>query len=222
MKALVVVAHDDDIPLWIGGTVMRMSDWDWSGVAMCWRRYARTDEHKAHFEQSCRAHGVKPAICDFQDYQQDKQLNKIEEMAQHLLEAAAGETYDYVFTHSRHPRCEYGFHANHVETRKCVELLVSRGHLVRSGTGLAYFSYQPIYGGGGLPTVAATPADAPAAVYLQLTYEELVRKLEWVMSFAERFNCIRADLQNLGYPCPNPEAFEGDALGLPSPFVAHP
>jgi hypothetical protein len=49
-----------------------------------------------------------------------------------------------------------------------------------------------------------------------LRYSELLLKADWCNKVPDPY-----DLEGLGFPCPNPEAFEGDDLKLPKPFVPH-
>ena len=35
MKAIAIVAHDDDVVLWMGGTIHLLKDWEWHIISMC-------------------------------------------------------------------------------------------------------------------------------------------------------------------------------------------
>jgi len=146
-------------------------------------------------------------------------------MVKALEDSLSGRAFDYVFTHSRSPNGEYGRHANHVEVREAVMRLVGRGQIVSEKSRLAFFSYWPLYRGCG--TCARLKAeDGTVPTYMPLTYDALAAKMEWIRAFLKlgvtgnpHLSIIQADLENIGWPCPNPEAFEGDGLQLPSPFT---
>lgn len=213
MNALVVVAHDDDAVLWMGGAIRRLRDWDWHIISMC---NACDEVRKTYFERVCGSLGARAAALDFADYpDQSLELrpNRLDEMKASLLQATHGVVYDYIFTHSRDPNGEYSFHPNHSEVWQVVSSLVAEAKLAASKSTLAYFCYYPIYGVPGLGTVARKDAK----YYYQLSYSELAFKARLIGS---HMPAIVEDLERvLGAPCPNPEAFEGDGLGLPCPFI---
>lgn len=213
MNALVIVAHDDDVVLWMGGTIRHLMDWNWHIISMC---NQGNDVRKRYFEVACKRLNARANAFDFLDYQDSNQAcrrNSIADMKKNLLQVVETAKYDYVFTHSRDPNGEYGYHANHYEVCKTVRSLVSEDQLVESGSKLAYFCYSPIYGLSGLGTVARRDAH----YYLQLNYGDLAFKVELIQShvldIVNNLECA------LGAPCPNPEAFEGDKLNLPFPFI---
>ena len=213
MKALVVVAHDDDAVLWMGGTIHHLSGWDWHIISMCNEGNA---ERKRNFEKTCSRLGAIANAFDFLDYQDGNRVakkNSIADMKQSLLQAVGSTEYDYVFTHSRDSNGEYGRHANHHEVCDTIRSLVSEDQLVENRSRLAHFCYLPIYRLSGLGTVAKQDA----RYYFQLTYSDLAFKVELIQSYpTATVNNLEDDL---GAPCPNPEAFEGDVLNLPSPFI---
>jgi hypothetical protein len=124
--------------------------------------------------------------------------------------AIDGETYDLVFTHSQHG--EYGQHANHTEVQEIVTELSREWQFGKTCRPPAYFSYE-----------TDRPHTAPRArlaaqYYLPLTYPELL----WKCQLCHLAPDCETNLRNLAYPCPNPEAFEGDGLELPESFVPRP
>jgi len=213
MNALVVVAHDDDAVLWMGGTIHHLKYWNWHAIAMC---NQGNSERKHYFEKTCGKLGVTAVPLDFLDYPDSSMVprrNSIAEMKEALIGVVGTRAFDYVFTHSRDPNGEYSHHPNHSEVCEVVRSLVSDRQLVENGSKVAYFCYYPIYGLSGLATVATMEADC----YFQLTYRDLAVKVELIRSHTPAIvNNLERDL---GAPCPNPEAFEGDGLTLPNPFV---
>jgi LmbE family N-acetylglucosaminyl deacetylase len=210
LDALVVVAHDDDALLWMGGTIHHLSRWNWHIISMC---NQGDTTRRCWFKKTCDKLGARADALDFLDYQDSNTRggNSTEDMKRELLRIVGDKLYDYVFTHD--PTGEYGAHANHDEVRKAVTNLVSEGHLVENGSRLAHFCYSPIYEMARLATVASTDA----SYYFQLTYSDLAFKVELIQSHAPD---IVSNLERgLGAPCPNPEAFAGDRLNLPDQFI---
>lgn len=216
MNALVVVAHDDDAVLWMGGIIHCLSDWNWHVISMC---NQGNDMRRHYFARTCRELGVRADALDFLDYQDINtaaKKNSITDMKQSLLQVVGAKKYDYVFTHSRDPNGEYGHHANHHEVCKVVRSLVAEDQLIETKNRLAYFCYYPIYR---LPGIG-TAARKDAHYYYQLSYGDLAFKVELIRSHAK--NIVTNLEHDLGAPCPNPEAFEGDELSLPGPFIRRP
>jgi LmbE family N-acetylglucosaminyl deacetylase len=211
-KALAVMAHHDDHLLFMGATIRRtkqLKGWDWTILAMCLR-----PQHRAFFCKSCQDLGAEDRTEAFKDYQ-DKPIfsdNERDKMEKALRDQTRGTAFDWVFTHSRHPRGEYGGHPNHAEVQQVVTSLVQRGELGQGMNHLAYFSYQAIEGH---TASTASYCESYRTHYLQLSYEELEWKLASCKSIPDQ-----GSISNLGYPCPNPEAYEGDQLALGRPVDA--
>jgi LmbE family N-acetylglucosaminyl deacetylase len=209
-NALAVVAHYDDHPLFMGATIRRLGlkRWNWTLVAMC----IKSNEKRDYFNRFCNqfgANGIAMTFCDHQGGPAFSQ-NSRQMMREKLLTDLGEKTFDWVFTHSRHPEGEYGFHANHAEVQQVVTSLVDEKRLVQDRGCLAYFSYGVISG----HTAATARFDAMEKThYLQLTYDELLWKCDWCI----KTMTFDGSLPAIGYPCPNPEAFEGDGLRLPRP-----
>lgn len=211
VRAAAIVAHHDDAILWMGGTILRtrVMGWHWTVVAMC----VPNEERRQYFERCCESLMVRGVALRFQDYQPGESFSKNNQgqMSAALADAAGDEKYQWVFTHNRNPGGEYGRHANHAEVVTLVTDLAKAGKICDGVENVAYACYQQIYRLAGV----ATAANLNAGHYLQLSYSELLQKCDW---------CLRApdaatNLKAIYYPCPNPEAFEGDAR-LPRPFVA--
>jgi LmbE family N-acetylglucosaminyl deacetylase len=200
MKALVVGAHDDDAPLWMGGTILRLPDWQWTVLSMC--RWVGREVDRAYFENSCRTLGVIGIAFAFSDCQA-RRLNIPQEMKRCIADASKAEMCDYVFTHSRAPGGEYGGHCNHGEVREAVVALVQEGRLVRSVQNIVYFAYK------------SSQPDSAAPFRVELTDDEVRVKKSMLASAV-----IACDMAALGHPCPNPETFDTDLSTMPEPFVS--
>jgi len=201
-KALVVVAHCDDVVLWMGGAIHYLRDWEWHMFSMC---NGNINQKIQSFNKSCQKLGArKYQALNFSDYQMGgafSQNNK-EKMKLDLMKLA-DEAYDYVFSHSLQEWNEYGHHDNHQE----VGIIASEIAKMKSWQ-FVQFCYKPLYGLG-----TATVADNEADYYFQLNYEMLKSKLELIECFPQEMK----SLVSLCYPCPNPEAFKGNSL--PPPFI---
>jgi LmbE family N-acetylglucosaminyl deacetylase len=195
----------------MGGAIQRLAaaGWQWTLVAMCVPDLTR----RQYFLQTCLELGASPVTMEFPDYMGGPPFSRNEQklMRQTLADAVRGQTFELVFTHSRGPNGEYwARHANHEEVRMVTAELVESKRLGDGRGRLAHFAYDVIYGGG-----TATCAMLNSDYRLPLTYPELLAKC--------RLSGLAPDadtsLRNLCYPCPNPEAFEGDDLELPNLFV---
>ncbi len=217
-NALAVVAHHDDHILWMGGAIQRTRQlgWQWTLIAMC----VPPDDRDPYFARCSEALGFPGQALRFRDYLSGPAfaVNSRSQMEQELRQSISGGQFDFVFTHSRYAHGEYSTsHANHNEVREIVASMVGSGELGRGRESLAYFAYDIIYGGGGLATVAKKDQPYAAKSFLQMTYPELIFKSHWSQEAPD----VSTNLRSLGFPCPNPEGFEGDGLILPEPFITH-
>lgn len=213
-RALAVVAHHDDHVLWMGGTIRRLADlnWSWLLVAMCVPDKAQ----RQYFEQCARAYRQEFASMAFEDYQAGDVFSRNDEikMKTELARVVSGWEFDLVFTHSRDAgrgegggaRGEYGGHANHTEVRQVVAALVTDGVIRCQGRSVVQFAYSAMNVPG-----TATSARRDASCFVQLTYDELRQKCD----LCARAPDLEDSLRNLAFPCPNPEAFETQNLALP-------
>ena len=203
-KALVAVAHCDDAVLWMGGVIHYLKDREWHIFSMC---NGNDDPRIQSFYRSCEMLGAeKFQALDFRDYQNEGVFshNSKEEMKLGLMKLM-DKDYDYIFSHGLQEWNEYGHHDNHQEVG-----IIASEIAARKSWQLIQFCYHPFYGGG-----TATVANKERAdYYFQLDYEELKYKLALINCFPHEMG----SLKSLAYPCPNPEAFEGNDLPVP-PFI---
>ncbi len=217
MKALIIVAHPDDYVLWVGGTILRFSDWEWHVLSLCNSHNDDFDLKEKLFSLVCAQLGIKKyRALKFKDYQ-CRELMDIEQplnMQREML-AFADKEYDLLFTHSIWPECEYDFHANHIEVRDSVDRLIDEKLLTTGG--IFYFCFKS--GGHNQPVIADT---VRADYKLECTNEEINKKGSLKKDF---FSWAEGDLKNLalwGNNEPQIEAFnfkKFTGVILPQDFI---
>ena len=205
----------------MGGTIRRLRQcgWEWHIISVC-NDYGDeyvSNRRRSYFETSCKELGARSTALDFHDYQDRTRAsiaNSVDEITNAIRDAVCGEQYDCVFTH--HKQGEYGPHPNHTEVTEAVDALVSNGDLAQNVARFSYgqvYSWDAIKGYRGLANVADRKN---ATHYLQLTYDELLLKANLIR--CHPLPQIVKNLQDdLGAPCPNPEAFQGSGACLPTP-----
>jgi len=204
-KALVVVAHCDDAVLWMGGTIHHLRDWEWHIFSMC---DGNDDQRIQSFNKSCEMLRTdKSHALSFQDYQNDGVFSRNNKKDMKIgLTQLIDKAYDFVFSHNLEKLNEYDHHDNHEEVGFIASEIAEK-----KSWQLIQFCYKPLYGASGIATVANKKR---AKYYFQLNYEELKFKLALIDCFPNEMG----NLKGLSYPCPNPEAFEGNSLPIP-PFI---
>lgn len=113
MKALVVVAHPDDETLFLGGYMLKNSEWDWTVVSVT---HSLESPRGQEFQQACRLLGATPLMLGQEDIF-EKNLNQ--DLIVSRLKELSRQSFDIVFTHNQNG--EYG-HPHHI----CVHQAVKR------------------------------------------------------------------------------------------------
>jgi hypothetical protein len=213
MKALVIVAHPDDHVLWMGGTILRLNQWEWHIISLC---NSHRDESLETFRKSCENLGACRFIAkELSDYQPREvmETDHFLKMQKYIL-AFADKEYDLIFTHSIWPDCEYGFHANHFEARYSVNQLIYE-RLMKTKCVL-YFCYKS--GGAGQPVIGDTDR---ADYKVELVQKEINKKGELKSLFSWAEGDLRS-LHLLGNSEPIIETFnfkKFTEIELPSDFI---
>ncbi|PSL45310.1 LmbE family N-acetylglucosaminyl deacetylase [Chitinophaga niastensis] len=110
----VIVAHPDDETLWVGGTILYHSQWDWFVVSVC---RAGDKDRAPKFFKVLQALGADGAMGDLDDGPEQTPLPE-ETVEQAILKLLPAKHYDLIITH--HPSGEYTRHLRHEEVSRAV------------------------------------------------------------------------------------------------------
>lgn len=131
-RCLVIVAHPDDETIWMGGTILKHKNWDWTIFSLC----RKNDKDRApKFRKVCKYYGAKAIIGDLDDeilkpLSTSHVIDKIKEFLKI-------RKYDYIYTHGQNG--EYG-HMRHVEIHKAVTKMIKNKDLECEK--VYYFAYE--------------------------------------------------------------------------------
>lgn len=131
-EALVIVAHPDDETLWMGGTILKNKDWNWTIFSLC----RRTDKDRyPKFLKVCKIYNAKPIISNLND--SDGKPQNIRNIIKKIENNLKQKQFDFIFTHNEDG--EYG-HIRHKEVNKAVKQLIKDKKI--SCKALYLFSYN--------------------------------------------------------------------------------
>ena len=132
-EALVIVSHPDDETIWMGGTILRHPEINWTIVVLARRndpdRYPR-------FVCAARSYHARGIISDLEDEGRLTLKESIPEIEWRLRRLVPAQRFDYIFTHGSEG--EYG-HPRHKGVHRVVKNLFRKRQ--RGASNLFFFAY---------------------------------------------------------------------------------
>lgn len=133
-RAVVVVAHPDDETIWMGGTIMKNPQLQWTIFSLC--RKSDTDR-EPKFRRVCARYKAEGIITDLDDEGKLDDKEAIEQIKKFLTQKLEDKKIDYIFTHGENG--EYG-HPGHVQVNIAVQELIKNNALKPEA--VFYFNYK--------------------------------------------------------------------------------
>ncbi len=121
MKRLIIVAHPDDETIWMGGTILKYPNKEWTIVSLCRKE---DSDRKPKFIKVCKYLNAEPIISNLDD----EKLNPlpIEKIMKKIKSIVPEKEYDVIYTHGENG--EYG-HIRHKEIHEAIKRLIANKEL---------------------------------------------------------------------------------------------
>jgi len=188
-QALVIVAHPDDETIWMGGTILKYSNIDWTIFSLC----RRNDSDRApKFFKVCKYYKAKAIMTDLDDEDKLTIKQTIPVIKNLVLKNIGKKKFDYIFTHGHNG--EYG-HDRHIGVHEAICDLIKNKKL-NPREEVFCFNYKKI-------AKYELTSKKDSDLIVKLTKKEFDKKKK-VMIDIYRFNEKGIDA-NL---CTNPEGFK--------------
>lgn len=122
-NALVVVAHPDDETIWMGGTILRYPEINWTIFVLCRRN---DPDRYPKFMRVAKFYGARGIISNLEDEGIMSIQTSLPKIEKRLTANIGNKRFRYIFTHGANG--EYG-HPRHVGVHMGVRRLVKGGKL---------------------------------------------------------------------------------------------
>ncbi|MFC1678445.1 PIG-L family deacetylase [Patescibacteria group bacterium] len=185
--ALVIVAHPDDETIWMGGTMLKHRQLEWTIFSLC---RASDRDRAPKFKKVCQHYSAKAIITDLEDEDRMSIKKTIPIIKRIVTKQTKNKKYNYIFTHGQNG--EYG-HPRHIGVYQAIWGLIKQKKLKPEI--LFYFNYKTTKK---YKLIAKKNTDYK----VKLTLQEFKRK-ERIMTNIYGFEKGGIDVGL----CTNPEAF---------------
>ena len=170
-EALVIVAHPDDETIWMGGFILKNSQWAWTIISLC-RKNDR--DRMPKFLDVCKFYKANAIISDLDD--EELKPLPINEIIKKIKQLIPKEKYDYIFTHGENG--EYG-HLRHKEVHRAVKKMIEKKDLECEKT--YYFSYKKGKKSTlGIPELKIPKPDENSDLVIRLNKHQYINKLKLI------------------------------------------
>ncbi len=182
IEALVIVAHPDDETIWMGGTILRNSNWKWTILSLC---RADDSDRKPKFDKVCKILNAKALITNLDD--EILRPIKTDEIKEVIKSVLSKNNFDIIFTHGENG--EYG-HIRHVEIHNAVKSMIKNRDLIAKK--VYFFNYKK----------------GENILYPELKTPEPIENSDFVLNLNDKELELKKKIIREIYKYPNEKGFE--------------